>query len=601
MAAIVVRESTAHDGDSAASALCAARLDKRELCISSYVALCIAVSAGLSYHPAVLAVLLLSFALLCLALSNRGSVRLSRFLLENGLFSLPLLALIRLPMDQDLPHYVAGYLGFALLAFFAGTLFYSSDEKRRRQIVYLLGGGKLLLLILGVYLVRRPLIDVWQLQQLAVDYLLQGQNPYTTAVPDIYRGGSALGHQVYYSYAPLNLLLSIPAKALLGDYRYGLIASLCAALLLFRKTGRQLGVSAAQIDFLTLLLILHPRLERLVIYGWLEPYMILLLSLAIYLWATGRGGLLATALVLVLPLLKQYVAAPLLLYVVIMRPRLRSLMLAGGLALVAVAPLLVWNFDATIRNGLLFFVNSIGFRTDAMSASVPIYLLTGYQVGVKTSLAAQVGMGLLAVWLLPSRLPSLARFVLASAAALFASFLLAPQAFLNYYFFISVLIVWAALLLSPSQNELVDSQPEPFFGPLRRAALVLFCTGSIAIFANVLYYHVLCPRRASVGMARLGRGLPLLEDGPFLARTTEQIWICEDRHCFGPLCHDELRCLCAEKESFQTPHIVEAELFRLGHRDARCVIDHAQPLPTDRDGKCQRARCHERLSAVQSE
>ena len=71
MAAIVVRESTAHDGDSAASALCAARLDKRELCISSYVALCIAVSAGLSYHPAVLAVLLLSFALYAVILIKR--------------------------------------------------------------------------------------------------------------------------------------------------------------------------------------------------------------------------------------------------------------------------------------------------------------------------------------------------------------------------------------------------------------------------------------------------------------------------------------------------------------------------------------------------
>ena len=74
---------------------------------------------------------------------------------------------------------------------------------------------------------------------------------------------------MYYSYAPLNgLLLSIPAKAL-----WGLSLRTCRVAAggtpLFRKTGRLLGVSSYQIDFLTLLAILHPRLERMVIYaGW---------------------------------------------------------------------------------------------------------------------------------------------------------------------------------------------------------------------------------------------------------------------------------------------------------------------------------------------
>ncbi|HNN52965.1 MAG TPA: hypothetical protein PKO07_18175 [Pseudomonadota bacterium] len=599
MAAIVVKSSAARSADSDQSQVHAVRSEKRELVIDSYYGLCIALACGLGYQPAVLAVVLLSFGLLFLALFCTRKLRIWRHMRGLALLTLPLVALVPFPVDQELPQYLLFYRVMCLLAFVAGVLFYSSDEKNRRKIVYGIGAGKLLLILLGVFLVRRPLIDVWQLQQLAVDFLLQGKNPYTTPVPDIYRGGYSFGHQVYYSYAPLNLLLSIPAKALLGDYRYGLVASLLAALLLFRKTGRLLGVSSYQIDFLTLLAILHPRLERMVIYGWLEPYMILLLAVCFYLWASGRGGLFATALVLCLPLLKQYVAAPLLLYVLIMRPRLAVLFGAGALAILAVTPLLMWNFDATIRNGLLFFVRSIGFRMDSLSLAVPWFLLSGYQLGVKTSLFVQLAMGLCSLWLMPRDLPALARFVMASAASLFASFLFAPQAFLNYYYFVSVLLLWAALLLSPSEAEQPEPAPQSLRTTLGHALLVVSATAAIALFASVLYYHTLCPNRASAGQAKLQKGMPILDEGALLARSTEQLFVCQSEHCFGPLCHQDLRCVCAEKESFQTPHILETELGRIGQKDAQCVMDHAQPAPTDRDGKCQRARCHERIGAAQ--
>ena len=85
---------------------------------------------------------------------------------------------------------------------------------------------KVLMWAAGVWVVRTPQIDVWHLQQHAIDYLLSGRNPYTEAVPDVYQGGASFGYQPFYAYAPLNLLLSTPAKVLFGDYRAGMVLAL---------------------------------------------------------------------------------------------------------------------------------------------------------------------------------------------------------------------------------------------------------------------------------------------------------------------------------------------------------------------------------------
>ncbi len=83
-----------------------------------------------------------------------------------------------------------------------------------------------------------------------------------------------------------------------------------------------------------------------------------------------------------------------------MRLRLRSVIIAALAGVLALSPLLLWNFEATVRNGLLFFVQNIGFRPDSLSVAAGIFAYNGYQTGVKAALAAQLAAGLLAAWFL---------------------------------------------------------------------------------------------------------------------------------------------------------------------------------------------------------
>lgn len=575
----------------------------------AYVLLAIALTCSGNYHPWSLGFALLSFGAVLWALRAAQTARRvalcrnSRALILQyvGLYTLSLLGCVRMPADTDDVGYFALHALICAVCVPLLAVHAVSTPPRQRLLLRAIVAMKVLMWAAGVWVVRTPQIDVWHLQQHAIDYLLSGRNPYTEAVPDVYQGGASFGYQPFYAYAPLNLLLSTPAKVLFGDYRAGMVLALAGALLLLRRSGQALGLSAHRIDLLTFAFVLHPSVPRLLNYGWMEPYLILLLAGFVYLHATGRRGPLATLLLVSMPLVKQYFAVPVLLHFALLRPRMRTVALALLGVFVALSPLLLWNFDATVRHGLLFFVQRTWFRPDSLSVPAAVFHLTGYRSGVLTSFVVQcVAGGVAALLLARARTVSpLARFLLASSTALFASFLAAPQAFLNYYVFVGMTLLWAELALRPparddGQDERGALEPPSLRAVLAPALGMVLLTGSVAVVAAATYYHFACARAESVGRGRLAAGRPLLDDGPTQARATDAVYVCQVRHCFGPLCHADLRCVCADRSRYPTADAVIQQLGRRTGAPAVCETDPAPGTPAPA-ALCRLSRCHERL------
>ncbi len=206
----------------------ASRKERRsQFLIDSYLLLGIALAAGVNYHPAIVAVIVASLLTLWLAVAAPQSF--SRWHLQRLCLSgMAVLLCANVPAETANTTYVLACRVAAVPCLLLVAFLESGDAAIRRKVLLLTGLLKLGLCVWGLLVVSHPAIDVWHLQQRAVEILLQGKNPYTTPVDDIYAGGIAFGHQKYYAYAPLNLLLSIPAKVLFGDYRYGLLAALTA-------------------------------------------------------------------------------------------------------------------------------------------------------------------------------------------------------------------------------------------------------------------------------------------------------------------------------------------------------------------------------------
>jgi hypothetical protein len=192
--------------------------------------------------------------------------------------------------------------------------------------------------------------------------------------------------------------------------------------------------------------VLHPRSTYIVTSGYNEPLLMLTAAAFVYLavrWPNGAGTAIAF---LLLPAIKQYVVAPALMCVEDLRSRrLYRPLVAGTLVAAAtVAPFLITNPRATLA-GIVFQVGpSVAYRPDSISVATQAANLFGFEPWHWLPEVTQLVVGALAFARL--RRHGLGGLLLASAIALFASFLLGTQAFVNYYYFIGVLLLLTALV-----------------------------------------------------------------------------------------------------------------------------------------------------------
>ncbi len=286
-------------------------------------------------------------------------------------------------------------------------------------------------------------VDLWSWTQTASLALLHGVHPYTVHAPDLQRGGFDFGSTPsVYPYMPLTLLAAAPWVAWLGDYRFGVACCLPITVTLLRKAGRALEVDAAFVDLLTLALVLHPLGTAMTATGYMEPVLVMTAAAFVMFAATVPRGVGEATAFLLLPALKQYVAAPVLLYVA-MRGRARSVAIGLVVAAATVAPLLWWQWRPTIA-GMFFFVRvPLAFRRDSDSIAALLVALTGLEAPRSLAVLTEFVVAGVAYRLLRDR--GLEGLLLASAVSLLASFLVAPQSFTNYYYFAGALLLLSSL------------------------------------------------------------------------------------------------------------------------------------------------------------
>jgi len=156
---------------------------------------------------------------------------------------------------------------------------------------------------------------------------------------------------------------------------------------------------------------------------------------------------------LLLPALKQYALAPVLLWAAGPGRRVRAgvWILGAACALMTVVPFLLWNAPATL-DGMLFQMRA-PVRPRLTSISVPgliaNYNETNLPVWV-SALTQLVVTGVMAVWGVASTVSGL---FAGSAVALLATFLLGWQGFVNYYIWIGTLLVLAAVTDRPDGSK----------------------------------------------------------------------------------------------------------------------------------------------------
>lgn len=283
-----------------------------------------------------------------------------------------------------------------------------------------------------------PPNDVWWFQQAGSQALLDGINPYSIQMPNIYAPdsslyapGSVLGDRLDFGlpYPPLSLFLGLPGFALLGDVRFAHLATTLAAAGLMATMRPGLVARGAALLFL-----FTPRSFFVIEQGWTDPQTVLAVALVAWL-AVRRERVLAPVLGLGVAV-KQHMALLLPLSLLLLprpltwRRGLGTVVLALVAAAVVTAPLALWDLPGFWRSVVALQLIQ-PFRPDSLSYLAwlglddPRLALIGF--------ASLIPIGVLVAWR-GARTPA----GFAAAAGLAYLFLVAfnKQAFANYYYLV---------------------------------------------------------------------------------------------------------------------------------------------------------------------
>lgn len=506
-------------------------------------------------------------------------------------------ALAVMPLGSSIknaaPWYSALYFASPIVAVVAVGAFAAGDAIVRRRAVRIAVASSIILHFLAPIGVPRPPIDIWSLTQTAVTALLHGIHPYTVRASDLSRGGFDYGYAIgIYVYMPATLLVFAPAVALLGDFRFVLAACVPATIALLQATGRRLAADQRLVDALTLVYVLHPRALHMTANGWNEPLLVVAAAAFAYFVVRAPDGAGQATAFFLLPALKQYVVAPVAIYLAMRppRPRWRAVLIGVGVAAATVLPFAIWDWRATL-DGVLYQVRTQRApRLDADSLVAAVTVATGFAPSRLLSVTMQGVVGAIAYVKLRHR--GAAGVLLASALSLLATFLAGWQASMNYYYFIGSLLVVAAMLMA-AEPDGVAPTPEAHAGGagrtrvahgIVRSIAIATATMTIAAAAKVVHITAMCEPHRTWTRVRAGATAVVRDGGYSKARPGDALFVCETPHASGPIVwHRDLDCYCAPAGT--DPAVLGALL------DGACTVDNLQPSVTDATGACRYARC----------
>lgn len=282
----------------------------------------------------------------------------------------------------------------------------------------------------------QPMIDVFDFLKYGASDFMSGINPYSAVYSRMYVGVVPN----YYTYFPGTLILTLMPSVFFGDPRWAmLIAEIGSAILVRFLRRDETGL------IISLILITNPMTYFILEQSYTES--LLLFFMMLFLVFIKRRNFFSLGIVLgILLALKQYmvVMVPLFFFLEKGLWRIREYFIPLLVFFLLVGPFLIWNFGAFVNDAIIFHFSGpsrldgltfYSFLNDVFEWQIPT--IFGFVV---------VGVGSFIFFLNRSVLTAY-QFFLYGALFLFSVFIFGKQAFANYYYLVSQMLLLYLLAL----------------------------------------------------------------------------------------------------------------------------------------------------------
>jgi hypothetical protein len=335
-----------------------------------------------------------------------------------------------------------------------------------RQVPYLVLGS--ITLFIALHLITRvavliavphPPIDVHVWVSEAADYFLAGINPYGRPYTDINAClPNGPGYPPVFNYLPGVLLWATPFQGLLGEIRVGfLFADLITVGCLY-LFGRQQNLTPLTSAVLPMLWLSFPVQLYVLQQAWVDT--LLISGVALFLVLMGYRRYVLAGIVLGGVLLTKQYAFPIVLVTFVWlwsrglrREAWRVTLLSGAVFALGMLPFFLAN-PSVFYYSVVRSLADQAFRADGFTLAA---LLKAKGIAIPGSVYGLICLGTLGVvlgrlWISPAL--TWGGWAKALIICYGVAFLLAKQAFCNYYqFFAFFVLIYLATQLTPVRGE----------------------------------------------------------------------------------------------------------------------------------------------------
>ncbi len=291
-----------------------------------------------------------------------------------------------------------------------------------------------------------PVIDVFDQLQLGSKALLEGRNPYQLIYPVIYPNHKP----VVYAYPPGSLIIFASISLFFSDPRTAhIISDLLAALILYQILKKTLIYSKYKhdhddrstiIELIPIIFLYNPMSLFVIEQSWIDPVLAFFIYLFTYYYLKKPNSL-SNFIILGLSITIKHIALFLYPALLKLESNRKQLLITSFVVLALIIPFYLWSpmdfiFDMTITKQNQIYntapitqsLNFVGFFNNTYTVDIP-------------QLVHILGFIFFAIIAFKITKKSLIGFLHNFVIVTFSATLFFTQAFLNYYTFISSLII----------------------------------------------------------------------------------------------------------------------------------------------------------------
>ncbi|GEM_PF-4158400 len=285
-----------------------------------------------------------------------------------------------------------------------------------------------------------PKIDVWYIQQGAEETLLNGNNPYEKVFNIPVEKSATYQITDRYVYPPHTLFVTLPFYYFFGDIRYANLFCQWIAGLFLLGIAKRSGKNNFESSLLCILFLFHSRWPFVLEQAWTESTLIVLLFASVFLFLKSypkKGASLAGLFLAA----KPYLLPLIIFYSRFLRKKSMSWFFCA--LFFALLPFLfILKSPVDFYHNVIAYHFNSEFRFDSLSFSA--FLARNFYFFIPSKLPFILLFGVLIAGAMKQEIYQTALF---TSFAYFLFFFLYKNAFCNYYFFVSSLIILTLALL----------------------------------------------------------------------------------------------------------------------------------------------------------